>query len=236
MTVNSIQPGAFDTDRIRSSLERTVAQRGIPLEFLARAEAQAILAHRFGDPRSSALCAFLASAKAGFITGQNILIDGGAFPRVLEEGRAQQRRAQAASRHPLPCQAGTRASAGATFAFAPTARAIEDGLAGLLGSRSRVLPLDSSMATLAAWLASRGEWPAALHTTRPLGHIGRSLAGSCGMFASFIALALLPLADATAFTFAAPLMVVPLASVVLASSSLARAAAVAALTMHKFIY
>jgi 3-oxoacyl-[acyl-carrier protein] reductase len=81
VTINSIQPGAFDTDRIKSSLERTVAQRGISLES-ARAEAEGRNpAHRFGDPAEfGALCAFLASAKAGFITGQNILIDGGAFP------------------------------------------------------------------------------------------------------------------------------------------------------------
>jgi 3-oxoacyl-[acyl-carrier protein] reductase len=81
VTINSIQPGTFDTERIRSSLERAVAQRGIPLET-ARVEAEARNpARRFGEPAEfGALCAFLASAKAGFITGQNILIDGGAFP------------------------------------------------------------------------------------------------------------------------------------------------------------
>ncbi len=85
-----------------------------------------------------------------------------------------------------------------------------------------------AMATLAAWLASRGEWPSALRTARPLGHIGRSLAGSCGIFGGFLALATLPLADATAFTFVTPLMVVPLASILLGEEfRLARAGAVA---------
>jgi len=64
-------------------------------------------------------------------------------------------------------------------------------------------------------LARRGEFPHALHTRRKLGHIGRSLAGSGGMFANFIALSLLPLADATAFTFATPLLVVPMAALTL---------------------
>jgi drug/metabolite transporter (DMT)-like permease len=72
-----------------------------------------------------------------------------------------------------------------------------------------------ALALLSAFLAWRGEFPAALSTRRPLGHIGRSLAGTGGMYANFVALALLPLADATAFTFVTPLMVVPLAAILL---------------------
>ena len=72
-----------------------------------------------------------------------------------------------------------------------------------------------ALATLVVWLARRGEFPSALRTQRPFGHIARSLAGSGGMFANFAVLALLPLADATAFTFATPLMVAPLAVITL---------------------
>src|SRR5271166_1003078 len=118
---------------------------------------------------------------------------------------------------------------GATLAFALMSALIK--IAAPVFPVSEVVFFRSifAMATLAAWLASRGEWPAALRTTRPLGHIGRSLAGTCGMFANFVALALLPLADATTFTFVTPLMVVPLASVVLGEEfRLIRAAAVAA--------
>jgi len=69
-----------------------------------------------------------------------------------------------------------------------------------------------AMATLVAWLARRGEFPGALGTRRKLGHVGRSIAGSGGMFFGFIALSLLPLADATAFTFVSPLLIVPMAA------------------------
>lgn len=72
-----------------------------------------------------------------------------------------------------------------------------------------------AMTPLLIWLRWRGELPRALATRRPLGHIGRSFAGAGGMFANFVALSLLPLADATAFTFATPLLVVPLAALVL---------------------
>ena len=81
VTINSIQPGAFDTDWIRSILDRSAAATGgAPAALRAQREA-AIPAGRFGAPEEfSALCAFLCSAQAGYLTGQNILIDGGAFP------------------------------------------------------------------------------------------------------------------------------------------------------------
>jgi 3-oxoacyl-[acyl-carrier protein] reductase len=81
VTINSIQPGSFDTDRSIAGLSRAAAQRGVSVDA-ARTDAKArIPAGRFGDPDEfGALCAFLASAHAGFITGQNILIDGGGFP------------------------------------------------------------------------------------------------------------------------------------------------------------
>jgi drug/metabolite transporter (DMT)-like permease len=72
-----------------------------------------------------------------------------------------------------------------------------------------------ALPVLILWLAGRGEFPRAIHTNRVFGHIGRGIAGSFGMVASFSALQLLPLPDATAFGFAAPLMVVVLAAIVL---------------------
>ena len=77
VTINSIQPGMFDTDRIRETLS---AHPGGESAGRAAREA-AIPARRLGSPEEfGALCAFLASAHAGYIVGQNILIDGGAFP------------------------------------------------------------------------------------------------------------------------------------------------------------
>jgi drug/metabolite transporter (DMT)-like permease len=110
---------------------------------------------------------------------------------------------------------GIALKVGATFVFALMAAIIK-----LVASRypvGEVVLFRSlfALVVLVAWLAGRGEFPAALHTNRPFGHIGRSLMGTGGMFANFVALSLLPLAAATAFTFATPLIVVVLAALLL---------------------
>lgn len=84
VTINQLLPGSFATARVDAVDRRAAEQRGIsPAETRAAREA-AIPARRLGDPAEfGAACAFLCSAQAGFITGQNLLIDGGAFPGVL---------------------------------------------------------------------------------------------------------------------------------------------------------
>ena len=104
---------------------------------------------------------------------------------------------------------------GATLAFALMSALIKASASAFPVAEVVFFRSVFAMIVLAAWLASRGEWPSALRTRRPLGHVGRSIAGTCGMFANFTALSLLPLADATAFTFATPLIVAPLAAIVL---------------------
>jgi 3-oxoacyl-[acyl-carrier protein] reductase len=81
VTVNFILPGQFTTDRLKSNNESTAKKMGVPLEQVEAQKKAAIPAKRFGDPDEfGAACAFLCSSHAGFITGQNILIDGGIFP------------------------------------------------------------------------------------------------------------------------------------------------------------
>lgn len=58
--------------------------KGTTVEQAAAARLATIPARRFGDPGEfGAACAFLCSAQAGYITGQSLLIDGGAFPGVM---------------------------------------------------------------------------------------------------------------------------------------------------------
>ncbi len=81
VTINNLLPGAFDTDRLAGTLQASAAKRGQTLEEVRTQRAAAIPARRFGQPNEfGATCAFLCSAQAGYITGQNVLIDGGAYP------------------------------------------------------------------------------------------------------------------------------------------------------------
>jgi len=81
VTVNNLLPGAFDTDRLASVLGGIAKRKGISLADARAERIASIPAKRIGDPAEfGAACAFLCSAQAGFITGQNLLIDGGAFP------------------------------------------------------------------------------------------------------------------------------------------------------------
>jgi 3-oxoacyl-[acyl-carrier protein] reductase len=84
VTINAIMPGAFDTDRLRSGFQNTAKATGVTVEEAAAARAKTIPAKRFGTPAEfGALCAFLCSAQAGYITGQSILIDGGVVNTTL---------------------------------------------------------------------------------------------------------------------------------------------------------
>ena len=81
VTINFMLPGAFDTDRLRSNIEANAKNQGVSVDAARTARMNTIPAKRFGETAEfGAICAFLCSAHAGFITGQNILIDGGAFP------------------------------------------------------------------------------------------------------------------------------------------------------------
>lgn len=81
VTINNLLPGSFDTDRLRAGFASQSAKLGNSAEALAQARRQAIPAQRFGTPAEfGAYCAWLCSVHAGYVTGQNLLIDGGAFP------------------------------------------------------------------------------------------------------------------------------------------------------------
>lgn len=81
VTINNLLPGAFATDRLRTTLEGTVKKTGQAMEAVEAARLNAIPAQRFGTAEEfGATCAFLCSQHASYITGQNVLTDGGAYP------------------------------------------------------------------------------------------------------------------------------------------------------------
>ncbi len=84
VTLNSLLPGSFDTARLSAGLTAAAKRRGVAASTIMKEWRAAIPARRFG--RASELgnaCAFLCSVHAGYITGQNILMDGGEYPAAF---------------------------------------------------------------------------------------------------------------------------------------------------------
>jgi len=81
VTINNLLPGPFETDRLRSNLEFNAKKAGKSVAELRRLRTEANPAGRFGTIEEFGdACAYLCSAQAGYITGQNLLIDGGGYP------------------------------------------------------------------------------------------------------------------------------------------------------------
>ncbi|MDR2786780.1 MAG: SDR family oxidoreductase [Candidatus Accumulibacter sp.] len=81
VTINNLLPGIFDTDGQRRHVQALADRTGRAFEEIWRERAEASPARRYGRPEEfGACCAFLCSARAAYITGQNLLIDGGSSP------------------------------------------------------------------------------------------------------------------------------------------------------------
>jgi 3-oxoacyl-[acyl-carrier protein] reductase len=80
VTINNLLPGPFLTDRLRSGAIQTAQQQGRSVDDVLTDRAKTAPAGRVGDPAEFGdACAFLCAASSGFIVGQNLLLDGGAF-------------------------------------------------------------------------------------------------------------------------------------------------------------
>jgi 3-oxoacyl-[acyl-carrier protein] reductase len=84
ITINNLLPGSFDTQRLRNGFAAASKQTGKPESVMATQAMGEIPAKRFGTPEEfGATCAFLCSVHAAYLTGQNILLDGGAYPAAF---------------------------------------------------------------------------------------------------------------------------------------------------------
>jgi 3-oxoacyl-[acyl-carrier protein] reductase len=80
VTINNLLPGAYDTDRLKTTMQGAAQKSGKSMDDVMDARRKTIPAQRFGNPAEfGATCAFLCSQQAGYITGQNVLTDGGAY-------------------------------------------------------------------------------------------------------------------------------------------------------------
>ncbi len=81
VTVNNLLPGPFDTDRLRGTMRAVAERTGRSVDDVIADRRAANPTRRIGDPAEfGAVCAFLCSAHVGYLTGQNVVLDGGAFP------------------------------------------------------------------------------------------------------------------------------------------------------------
>lgn len=84
VTVNNMLPERFDTDRQHRMAQATMKRENISYEEARARQVQSIAAKRLGDPKEfGAACAFLCSAFAGYISGQNLHLDGGSYPALI---------------------------------------------------------------------------------------------------------------------------------------------------------
>jgi 3-oxoacyl-[acyl-carrier protein] reductase len=84
VTINNLLPGHFATDRLESYFKALSAARGVSIETVRTEVAAANPTGRVGRPEEfGAMCAFLASAHAGYVNGQNVLMDGGLYPGLF---------------------------------------------------------------------------------------------------------------------------------------------------------
>ncbi|HUF55387.1 MAG TPA: SDR family oxidoreductase [Thermohalobaculum sp.] len=84
VTINNLLPGPFETDRLRKTSEALAAKTGRPVEEVQAERAAENPTGRFGQPGElGAMCAFLCSAHGGYVTGQNLVLDGGAINATL---------------------------------------------------------------------------------------------------------------------------------------------------------